>query len=88
MQILDGQSVIGGGSTPAEYLQTRLLVISARKYSAAQIEARLRTGDTVQAGQQMPVLARILEDRLVLDLRTVFPWQDESLTAALFATLT
>jgi L-seryl-tRNA(Ser) seleniumtransferase len=87
VQILGGQSVIGGGSTPAEYLQTHLLVITSEKYSAAQIEARLRAPNTIDGGQQMPVLARVFEDRLALDLRTVFPSQDEILAAALLAAL-
>ena len=41
IEITEGQSVIGGGSTPGEYLPTRLLRITSAKYSAAQLEARL-----------------------------------------------
>jgi L-seryl-tRNA(Ser) seleniumtransferase len=87
IEIADGQSVIGGGSTPAEYLPTRLLRISSAKYSATQLEARLRTGVDVAGAEHMPVLARVSEDRLVLDLRTVFPAQEAVLTSALAAAL-
>jgi L-seryl-tRNA(Ser) seleniumtransferase len=87
VEVTEGQSVIGGGSTPAEYLPTQLLSITSAKYSAAQLEERLRTGVNVAAAEHTPVLARVFEDRLVLDLRTVFPSQEEKLTRALAAAL-
>src|SRR5580704_14410109 len=87
VEIADGQSVIGGGSTPAEHLPTRLLRIASAKYSAAQLEERLRTGAKITGVQRTPVLARVSEDWLVLDLRTVFPSQEEKLTRALAAAL-
>jgi L-seryl-tRNA(Ser) seleniumtransferase len=87
VEIGDGQSVIGGGSTPAEYLPTRLLRISSAKYSATQLEARLRTGVNAAGEEHTPVLARVSEDRLVLDLRTVFPSQGQALIATLTAAL-
>lgn len=87
IEIASGQSVIGGGSTPAEYLPTRLLRISSAKYSAAQLEARLRTGVDLGGPEHTPVLARVSDDRLVLDLRTVFPSQETPLIAALAAAL-
>jgi L-seryl-tRNA(Ser) seleniumtransferase len=86
-EIADGKSVIGGGSTPDEYLPTRLLYVRSARYSATQLEERLRTG--VSAGpEHTPVLARISEDRLVIDMRTVFPSQESALVAALAAALT
>ncbi len=81
IEIADGQSVIGGGSTPGEYLPTRLLRITSAKYSATQLEARLRSGIPAPGEAANPeaiaVLARVAEDRLVLDLRTVFPGLQE-----------
>lgn len=85
VEIVEGKSLIGGGSTPAEYLPTRLLSIQSARYSASQLEARLRTGAGVTGTEQKPVLARISEDRLVLDLRTVFPAQEEALVRAVAA---
>ncbi|MBI3404544.1 MAG: L-seryl-tRNA(Sec) selenium transferase, partial [Acidobacteria bacterium] len=43
-EILDGSSVIGGGSTPGENLPTRLIAITSPHHSAAQLEERLRLG--------------------------------------------
>jgi len=88
IDIAEGQSVIGGGSTPAEYLTTRLLRIVSVKYSAGQLEARLRIGANGAGADRTPVLARVSEDCLVLDLRTVFPSQEKALIAALTAALT
>jgi len=76
IELLDGQSVIGGGSTPAQHLPTKLIAIRSSRYSAAQLEARLR-----QPGSGPPVIARVEDDRLALDLRTVFPEQEASLLA-------
>lgn len=87
MEILDGQSLIGGGSTPSERLPTKLLAIRSSNDSAGQLEARLRAGASPGTERQTPVLARVSDDRLVLDLRTVFPSQDEALTRALAAAL-
>jgi L-seryl-tRNA(Ser) seleniumtransferase len=82
MEIRPGQSVIGGGSTPAEHLPTQVMTVATARYSAAQLEARLR-----QPAEGFPVLARIEDERLVLDLRTVFPEQEPALAAALAAAL-
>lgn len=87
IEIAEGQSVMGGGSTPAEYLPTRLLRVSSAKYSAGQLEERLRNGADGSESEHLPVLARISEDRLVLDLRTVFPSQERALITALTAAL-
>ncbi len=87
IELIDGRSVIGGGSTPEESLPTRLVAISSLRHSAAQMEERLRLAPTAGSGEQMPVIARIENDRLVLDLRTVFPEQERALLSALIATL-
>lgn len=87
IDIADGQSVIGGGSTPAEYLLTRLLHITSAKYSAGQLEARLRIGANVGNAEHTPVLARVSEDSLVIDLRAVFPSQEAALSRALASAL-
>ena len=81
-EIADGTSLVGGGSTPAQSLPTRVLRIRSQRYSAAQLEARLRAG---RAGT--PVIARIEEDRVTMDLRTVFPGQEGALADALLAAL-
>jgi len=71
-----GQSVIGGGATPEQSLATWLIVIDCADETAA--ERRLRENDP-------PVIARVEEKRLLLDLRTVLPEEEEELAAALQA---
>jgi L-seryl-tRNA(Ser) seleniumtransferase len=69
-----GESVIGGGSTPAQSIATWLILIEPEDVIGA--EKKLRSGDP-------PVIARIEDDRLLLDLRTVFPEEEAELGRAL-----
>jgi L-seryl-tRNA(Ser) seleniumtransferase len=78
VEIIDGESVIGGGAAPSAVLPTRLLAVIREGLSADEISARLRAS-------QPPVIARVEEGRVLLDLRTVFPEQDENVIAALRA---
>ena len=78
MEIADGRSLVGGGSTPAQSLPTKVLRIASARHSAGDLEARLRSGIAAT-----PVIARIEDDRLLIDLRTVFPEQDAVLAEAL-----
>ena len=82
IEIVDGHSLVGGGSTPAQSLPTKVLRLASARHSAAQLEARLR-----QAPAGIPVIARIEDDRLLLDLRTVFPGQEPALLQSLVAAL-
>ncbi len=82
LEIADGASLVGGGSTPAQSLPTKVIRISSARHSAAQLEARLR-----RPSSGIPVIARIEDDRLLLDLRTVFPEQDAALRDSLVAAL-
>jgi L-seryl-tRNA(Ser) seleniumtransferase len=77
-----GFSVVGGGSTPDQQLPTHLISISSPQLSSSTLESRLRKPATGP-----PVIARIEDDRVVLDLRTVFPDQDAALAAALSSAL-
>ena len=82
IEIADGHSLVGGGSTPAQSLPTKLLRIASARHSAAQLEARLR-----QAPAGIAVISRIEDDRLLLDLRTVFPEQEPTLLQSLLSAL-
>ncbi len=73
-EIVAGESVIGGGSTPDQSLPTRLIAIASRDVVA--LERALRSGNP-------PVIARIEENRLLIDLRTVFPEEEPALLSAL-----
>ena len=70
--LISGASAIGGGSAPGIELPTVLLGLERDDLSAEALEERLRTGDP-------PVIARIEDDRVIFDLRTVMPEDDERL---------
>src|SRR6185369_16143038 len=74
VDIVDGASLAGGGSTPTQSLPTKIVRIASARYSAAQLEQRLR-----RAPARISVIARVEENRLVLDLRTVFQEQEAPL---------
>ena len=68
--VVPGRSTVGGGSLPGETLPTRLVTLAVESPDA--VSANLRSGNP-------PVIARIEEDRLVLDPRTVLPEQEAAL---------
>lgn len=76
VDVVDGTSAIGGGSAPGVELPTKLIALSRRDDSADEIEAHMRRLDP-------PLIARIEKDRVVLDLRTVPPEDDELLARLL-----
>jgi L-seryl-tRNA(Ser) seleniumtransferase len=67
-ELREGRSAIGGGTLPDVTLPTTVLALPAGDADA--LAARLRRGDP-------PVIARIEDERVVLDPRTVLPWEDE-----------
>jgi L-seryl-tRNA(Ser) seleniumtransferase len=72
-------SAVGGGTLPGVTLETRVLALPPG--DAGALAARLRRADP-------PVVARIEEDRVVLDPRTVMPDEDEAVVAAVRAAIT
>ena len=82
IEISDGTSLVGGGSTPTQSLPSKVIRIASARYSAAKLEQRLR-----HAPAGISVIARIEDERLVLDLRTVFPEQEPLLVKTLAAAL-
>jgi L-seryl-tRNA(Ser) seleniumtransferase len=70
-----GESVIGGGAAPGVRLPTVLIVASWDGLSASELAARLRASEP-------PVIARVEDNKVLLDLRTVFPEQDSLLAEA------
>jgi L-seryl-tRNA(Ser) seleniumtransferase len=73
-RVVPSASVIGGGSTPEQSLPT--WVIAIRCEDVIETERRLRLCAP-------PVIARIEDDCLLVDLRTVFPEEEEELAMAL-----
>ncbi|MGA2235759.1 MAG: L-seryl-tRNA(Sec) selenium transferase [Terriglobales bacterium] len=76
LELLDGESVIGGGAAPSAVLPTRLIALTHSDLSADELSARLRANTP-------PVIGRVEEARVLLDLRTVFPEQDAVLVETL-----
>jgi L-seryl-tRNA(Ser) seleniumtransferase len=76
IEILDGESILGGGVAPSSVLPTRVLALTCEGLSADELAACLR-------GSEPPIIARVEEGRVLLDLRTVFPEQDAAVVAVL-----
>jgi L-seryl-tRNA(Ser) seleniumtransferase len=76
VEVVDGESVIGGGAAPSSVLPTRLLALTCAGLNADELAARLRASDP-------PIVARVEDGRVLLDLRTVFAEQDPLIAAAL-----
>jgi len=64
IDVVEGQSVVGGGSAPGETRDTSLISIRSSNTSPTEIEQLLRAAET-------PVIARIENDSVLIDLRTV-----------------
>jgi L-seryl-tRNA(Ser) seleniumtransferase len=82
LEIADGFSLAGGGSTPDQSLPSKIIRIASIRYTSAKLEQRLR-----RPASGSSVIARVEDQRVILDLRTVFPEQDTHLAATLAAAL-
>jgi len=76
VSLIPGDSVVGGGSCPECHLPTMLVAIESTQPSPNTVESRLRA-------QDHPIILRLEEDRLLVDLRTVFPFQERTLLEGL-----
>ncbi len=82
VELVEGESLAGGGSTPAQSLRSPVFHIRSERHSAADLERRLRQGSGAT-----PVISRIEDDHVVIDLRTVFEDQEPELARALSVAL-
>lgn len=64
VELMDGDSMIGGGSFPTLQLTTKLVAIRPAHGSVDELTKKLRLGDP-------PIIARVANERLLLDMRTV-----------------
>jgi L-seryl-tRNA(Ser) seleniumtransferase len=78
-EVAESRSAVGGGSLPEVTLPTFVLVLPAGDPDG--LAGRLRRADP-------PVIARIEEDRVVLDPRTVMPHEDEAVVRGVLANVT
>ena len=78
LEVQPSASFVGGGAAPDSEIPTWVIAIRGRERSAESLLAGLRRNDP-------PIVARVSEDRVLLDLRTVLPGEDELLEKALRA---
>lgn len=83
VEVIDGESTVGGGSLPGETLPTRLCALPARGAAGQQVDAA-RLADALRHGDA-PVIARVLRDQVLLDLRTVAPAEEDTLFGGIVA---
>ncbi len=76
VEVIESRSVLGGGAAPGSTLPTHVLAIQSASINADQLCAGLRQWKT-------PIIARVEDDRVLLDLRTVEPDQEAAVAAAL-----
>jgi L-seryl-tRNA(Ser) seleniumtransferase len=72
-EVVPTEAVAGGGSLPASQLVSFAVAVSHPERSASNIAARLRVGNP-------PVVGRIENDAVLIDMRAVLPNQDGALT--------
>jgi L-seryl-tRNA(Ser) seleniumtransferase len=72
VRLIPGDSVVGGGSCPECHLPTTLIALDSGRVRPNVIESRLRLQDP-------PIILRLEEDQVLVDLRTVFPSQERAL---------
>ena len=76
----EGCSFLGGGSLPEQELPTRLVAIRIEPPGATELASRLRRGSPA-------IFARIHDDRLLIDPRTLLSGEGDEVVAAVLAAL-
>ena len=76
LQKIEGESAVGGGSAPTSPLPTFLISVTSSSQTANEIENALRQSDP-------PIIVRIVDDRVLIDLRTVAESEEAEIQKAL-----
>lgn len=76
VQIVPSTAFLGGGSVPAQAIESIAVRITAEEVSAGELARRLRTGAAV-------VVARVHDDAVLCDLRSIFDDEDQRLVEAI-----
>ncbi len=77
---ISGESAVGGGSAPTSPLPTFLIAVTSSSMSPNDVEVALRQWDP-------PIVVRIVDDRVVIDLRTVAESEEAKIEKALASLL-
>ncbi len=81
VDLVEGQSLPGGGATPEQTLPTTLVRLKSQAGdSSDSLQRRLRLNDP-------PIVVRCEDDRILIDLRTVFPGEDVTISDSLIRVL-
>lgn len=78
IEIVPGVSAVGGGAAPTSQLPTALISLTHHAFTPNEIEERLRSSTP-------PVISRIENDRVLLDLRTVAEPEEAELEQAILS---
>ncbi len=78
LEMVEGESAVGGGAAPTAHLRTVLISLTHGTLTANQLETALRRATP-------PVIARIVEDRVLLDLRTVAEAEESEVEETILA---
>jgi L-seryl-tRNA(Ser) seleniumtransferase len=76
VEVVPSLALFGGGTSPEKKFPSRALAVAHRTLSADELAASLRSATT-------PIVGRVEEGRLRLDLRSIFPEEDRDLGRAL-----
>ena len=77
-EIVETQSILGGGAAPTATLSSLALAVTRSGSNPDQLASALRKS-------KPPIIARIVDDRVLLDFRTVLPEQDADIARSLVA---
>lgn len=72
VEIKESNFVVGGGSAPEMHPESIVIELTHKRLGAAELESALRTG-------RPPVITRIVDDKVLLDLRAVFEDEEDEL---------
>ncbi|CAN5322581.1 L-seryl-tRNA(Sec) selenium transferase [soil metagenome] len=72
IELISGNSAVGGGAAPAVGLETELMALTHPELSAEKLEQILRSSEP-------STISRIESDKVLLDLRTVAPAEEPTL---------
>lgn len=78
--VLDGESVVGGGSMPGGTLPTKVVAVREKGKGGHELAERLRCN-------QPPIMCRVEKTAVLLDPRTIAPEEDRIVLQALQAAL-
>ena len=76
VEVVEDIAFVGGGSLPDQQMKTWVVEVKPREGSDADFAQRLRTGSPA-------VMGRVRDGKILLDLRTILPYQVEALVNAI-----